>query len=327
MSNAEFQGDDNGGSLDIGAIGNLGLLLKEAFTKTRRPFEPFGIPNQILRNQQMQATTQARIDADIRLGNEVRPADLARLETLREREARLEERVAKKLIRKRKRFTRLGFPEFLTAAQLIAQAALQPRGQRIIRSFQSPVFNPPPLPTIGGTDVPFTITPSVQASSGGFDFGGFLDTGLRIAERFLAPKAQPVGFDPRDPRFQQTAFAGPLIRGGAALLRKPAVAGVGGGFLGQGLFEGFENLFGGASTEDDAAAFTDPIPGSCRPKAHLKVNPCTGKSVWFTPRGRPLVFSGDLSACKRVARVTKRLTKAIPAKHHHHRTTSHRSKR
>lgn len=316
----------NGANQESGGVGTLPGAIAAiigATKKPRKPFEPFGIPNQILRNEQMLATTQARIDEDIRLGNAPRPADLARIDSLNERNARLEERVAKKLIRKRKRFTRLGFPEFITAAQLIAAAALQPKGQRIIAGFQSPVFNPPPLPPIGGTDVPFTITPSFDSGGGGFDFGGFLNTGVRIAERFLAPQPRQVSAGPRDavfdPRFQQASLVGPLLRGGAQLLRKPVVAGGLGGFAGQGLFEGFENLFGGAATEDDAAAFTDPIPGSCRPKTHLKVNPCTGKSVWFTPRGRPLVFSGDLSACKRVNRVAKRLGKAMPAKHHHHR--------
>jgi len=184
--------------------------------------------------------------------------------------------------------------------------------------------------------VPFVTTAGFTPSPGGFDFGGFIDAGLRIADRFFPSKAAaPVAFDPRfqtfdprfgqDPRFQQASLAGPLIRGGGALLRKPAVQGLLGGIGGQGLFEGIEDFFsGGAATESDLASFTDPVPGACRPKAHRKVNPCTGKSVWFTPQGRPLVFSGDLSACRRVSRVAKQLTKGMPRRASAH---SHRRKR
>lgn len=317
MSNGEG-GSGGGVATPVG----IGFLIADLAKKPRPGFSPFGISNSILRNTGMQATTQARIDQDIRLGNEPRPADVRRLSRLREQRARLDERQLRVLRQKRRVFKRLGFPALLTAAQLLAMAIARPRGQQIIARFRSPVFAPPPLPTlgttIGGTDVPFTITPAVAEG-----FGDFFSTGLRVAERFLAPKPQQVQFDPRqqfDPRFQQASLAGPLLGGAGRLLQRPLVAGAAGGALGQGLLEGFENLFGGASTLDDAAAFTDPIPGSCRPKTHLKVNPCTGKSVWFTPRGRPLVFSGDLSACKRVDRVAKRLGKAMPKRHHHHRT-------
>jgi hypothetical protein len=160
--------------------------------------------------------------------------------------------------------------------------------------------------------MPFQITPSPQASSGGFDFGGFLGDVAGIARSIFSPPQAPAQ---RFPGLQPAGFTsliGPAVRAGSRALA-PVFAGAAGGAIGQGFFD-----FGGAATLDESAAFTDPIPGSCRPKAHVKTNPCTGKAVWFTPRGRPLVFSGDMSACKRVDRVAKRLDKARPKRRHHH---------
>ncbi len=166
--------------------------------------------------------------------------------------------------------------------------------------------------------MPFFTTPGPQASSGGFDFGGFLGSAVDIAKRFLGPTVGPG-----------TAFPGKTVQAGFPLLAPltrfgtralPALPAFGGGVVG-GLVENFFGFGdGGASTLDETAAFTDPMPGACRPKAHVKINPCTGKGVWFTPRGKPLVFSGDMSACRRVDRVAKRLDKARPKRRHHHHT-------
>lgn len=156
----------------------------------------------------------------------------------------------------------------------------------------------------------FVVTPGPQAQSGGFDFGGFLGGALDIAKRFLSPTVGPG-----------TAFPGPVREAGFGSLIPPVVRkfgpSVAAGFAGSGLEEFFFGS-GGASTLDEAAAFTDPVPGRCRPKMHVKTNPCTGKGVWFVPRGRPLVFSGDLSAARRLDRVAKTLDKARPRRRHHH---------
>jgi hypothetical protein len=39
-------------------------------------------------------------------------------------------------------------------------------------------------------------------------------------------------------------------------------------------------------------------------------NPITGRTVYYAPRGRPLLFSGDFAACKRVARVAAHARRA-----------------
>lgn len=168
----------------------------------------------------------------------------------------------------------------------------------------------------GGQSMPFITTPGPQAQSGGFDFGGFLGGAVDIARRFLGPTVGPGTAFPGTPRQAGFPLLAPLARAGSRLL--PALPAFGGGVVG-GVIEDFFD-FGGAGTLDESAAFTDPIPGSCRPKSHVKTNPCSGKKVWFVPRGRPLVFSGDMSACKRVDRVAKRLDKARPKRRHHHHT-------
>lgn len=163
----------------------------------------------------------------------------------------------------------------------------------------------------GGRQVPFVTTAGPQASAGGFDFGGFLSGAVDIARNIFSPPQAPAQ---RFPGLQTSAF--PILPTARALL--PSLgAGAVGGSLGQGLADFFFES-GGASDLDEAAAFTDPVPGRCRPKPHVKTNPCTGKGVWFVPRGRPLVFSGDLSAARRLDRVAKTLDKARPKRRHHH---------
>lgn len=164
--------------------------------------------------------------------------------------------------------------------------------------------------------MPFVVTPSGGATTSGFGFGDFFGGIIDIGKRFLSPTVGP------GTPFQGTPAAFPLIPAARALIPAarsllPAIPAFGGGVVG-GLFEDFLGRTGGASTLDEAAAFTDPVPGSCRPKMHVKTNPCTGKGTWFVPRGRPLVFSGDLSAAKRLDRVAKTLDKARPRRRHHH---------
>jgi len=160
--------------------------------------------------------------------------------------------------------------------------------------------------------MPFVATSSFAPSTGSFDFGGFgglLQSGINLASRIISPPQAPTQ---RFPELTQAGF--PLV--GALTRARTLLPAFGAGVAG-GVAENFLG-FGGASTLDETAAFTDPIPGSCRPKAHVKVNPCTGSGTWFVPRGKPLVFSGDMAACRRVDRVAKRLDKARPKRRHHH---------
>lgn len=180
----------------------------------------------------------------------------------------------------------------------------------------------------GGNQMPFSISPGFGGTPGGLDFGGFggiaqsliqaagqivpaiLGGGTRTTE--LRPAVAPqFGTSP----FQQASLV-PFASKLPGLVKQ--IPGILGGAAGGLAAEGLFGFFGGADDLDVTAAFTDPIPGKCRPKAHVKNNPCTGKGVWFVPRGRPLVFSGDLSAAKRLDRVAKTLDKARPKRRHHH---------
>jgi hypothetical protein len=43
---------------------------------------------------------------------------------------------------------------------------------------------------------------------------------------------------------------------------------------------------------------------------HQQVNPVTGRATWFRPAGKPVLWSSDLSACKRVKKVATRARRA-----------------
>ncbi len=178
----------------------------------------------------------------------------------------------------------------------------------------------------GGNRMPFSISPGFGGSPGGLDFGGFggIAQSLIQAAGQIVPavlggrhRVEQGFFGAPQPQFQQTSLVPFASRLPGLIKQLPGIlGGAAGGVAAEGLF----GFLGGADDLDVTAAFTDPLPGKCRPKAHIKTNPCTGKGVWFVPRGKPLVFSGDMAACKRVDRVAKRLDKARPKRraHHHH---------
>jgi len=329
MSNGGSQGSGGGGGSGVGTIGGIVQLIQASGSK-RRAINPFGAAQRAFATEQQINEIQGRIDTDIRLGNPANQFDLTLLENLLTRRERLERKFKKQVKRKPKIFTRAGIAAGTTFAQLIAAIAGGSRAQRTIAQFASPIFNPPPLPALsGGTStMPFVVTPTASAPG---EFGGFgnlltsiVTAGGNIASSLLAPRTrEPV----RLPGFQQASLI-PAIPGALGALRGllPSLGGIGAGAVGGELADSLQNLFrsGGASSLDDTAAFTDPVPGSCRPKAHVKINPCTGKGIWFSPRGTPMLFSGDLATCKRVARVNKRVQKAMPSKHHHHRKAAKR---
>lgn len=307
------QGGDSSG---VGTPVGLGFLIADLSKKPKTFKSPFDTAQQALRNREMIATTERKIAEAVRLGNPVNDADAKRLAKLNERRKFLERKFESQA-RNPGRFAKAGIAVGTTLAQLVDFLSTTRSGQQIIAAFTSPVFNPAPLPSIGGTStMPFVVTPAATAPGPFGGFGDFINTALRTAGQIFGPPPQR-GLEQRG-GFQQAGF--PLVPFAGAAARKILPA-IGLGAVGGEAFDALQNFFtGGAATQDDAAAFTDPIPGSCRPKTHLKVNPCTGKATWFTPRGRPLVFSGDMAACRRVNRVAKRLNKAMPAKHHHHRT-------
>lgn len=55
-----------------------------------------------------------------------------------------------------------------------------------------------------------------------------------------------------------------------------------------------------------------PTMAGARAQPFMMCNPVTGALTWFKPAGRPILFSGDLSACKRVEKVARRARRARP---------------
>lgn len=94
---------------------------------------------------------------------------------------------------------------------------------------------------------------------------------------------------------EQAAF--PFAAAGGALLRQ--LPGVAGGLLAGEALEAISGPGGGTPM------FKLTMAGA-RPQRFRTVHPTTGQDVWFLPAGRPILWSGDFTACKRVKRVARR---------------------
>lgn len=53
-----------------------------------------------------------------------------------------------------------------------------------------------------------------------------------------------------------------------------------------------------------------PTMAGARAQAFVAANPMTGALTWFKPAGRPILWSGDLTACHRVGRIASRARRA-----------------
>ncbi len=99
------------------------------------------------------------------------------------------------------------------------------------------------------------------------------------------------------------AFAGlaPALMGaGRGLIRQmPAIAG------GVALGEVFEGFAEGAMSGGGTPMFRPTMAGY-RAQVFRATNPATGADVYFKPAGKPILWSSDLSACKRVRKVAAR---------------------
>jgi hypothetical protein len=72
-----------------------------------------------------------------------------------------------------------------------------------------------------------------------------------------------------------------------------------------------------STAEQANAAITQSLAGGCgspfvaggsalRPSIFSMANPASGKLTWFRPAGRPVLWSSDLGACRRVARIARK---------------------
>ena len=102
---------------------------------------------------------------------------------------------------------------------------------------------------------------------------------------------------------------GALIAPLLGQLGRGALAGAG---IGAGM-----SLFGGGGEESALAELPfggrifRPTAAGIRARSLVEVvNPITGKKSWYRNVGRPILFSGDLRACKRVRKIAGRARRA-----------------
>lgn len=111
---------------------------------------------------------------------------------------------------------------------------------------------------------------------------------------FPAPSFLPALFGGGGGGFQTAGF--PALAGG--LVKQ--LPGIVGGFLGGAAIDAALTGGGGGTP------MFRPTMAGARAQFFRAQNPATGQDTWFRPAGRPLLWSGDLTACKRVNKVARR---------------------
>jgi len=173
---------------------------------------------------------------------------------------------------------------------------------------RTPDFNPPGLPTNRGGFMGLL-------DSLGSLFGQALDAApavlnvinnqqnlelqREIAKRAIRnPIPQPVP--------QQRTFGGQYQGGGFM----PAPFVNQGGYTNAAL--SLDIPFVDITPQGSSRAFSPWVPTmqGARSQAFMSNNPVTGALTWFKPAGKPILWSGDLTACKRVERVARRAKKS-----------------
>lgn len=154
------------------------------------------------------------------------------------------------------------------------------------RGFQvgarTPTFGPPPsIPA----SQPFGRQP------GDFTGGGDVAFPVTRQASFPAPTFLPALFGGTGGGVQQAGLAGSVLR---------QLPGIAGGLIGGELLESFAGGGGGGTP------MFRPTMAGARAQFFRAPNPATGQDTWFRPAGRPILWSGDLTACKRVNKVARR---------------------
>lgn len=159
---------------------------------------------------------------------------------------------------------------------------------------------PIPAPDYGGLGDVYFIQPTTGfPSTGSSDFLsglGALGSGVAsVINAIRGPQAMPGGMS-----FLPTTIARSLptiVRGAGSVL------------AGAGIGAGLEALFGG-NGGCPSSPFT--AGGSTmRASTFVVPHPETGRPTWFRPAGRPILWSSDLSACRRVRKVAGRARRRV----------------
>jgi hypothetical protein len=191
----------------------------------------------------------------------------------------------------------------LSMAQQIAQAQQVQDAQRQLALQPGGILNPVQR---GGGPVPFrpTLVPPGATFSGpasqpfgvmpGSELAPIPAAGGQQVAAF--PTTRNVGFA-TNAIFQPASLAG---LGGAVIRQLPGVVG---GFLGGAAIDAALTGPGGGTP-----MFKQTMSGA-RSMFFRTQNPVTGQDVWFRPAGRPVLWSGDFSACKRVKKVARKASR------------------
>jgi len=161
----------------------------------------------------------------------------------------------------------------------------------------TPRFAAPP-PSVPSSQ-PFGVQPGTQI----FGFGGpspaFRPAVARREHMAAFPTERFASFPPSPSAFALASGSPGFQRAGVAGLARQLpgfIGGIIGGELLEGAFAG-----GGGGTP----MFRQTMAGA-RAMFFRTTNPATGQDTWFRPAGRPILWSGDLTACKRVNKVARR---------------------
>lgn len=156
------------------------------------------------------------------------------------------------------------------------------------------------LPTSNGGTVPYFNSffgGDTQSQGGGSPLGGLFGALGQIGSSAVSAALTPRA---RINVFQGGSTPGALP--GGALLN-PSISDP----LGLGLSLIPNVSMGAAATAGDA--LTSPwrqTAGGASAQPHIAVNPVSGRLAWFGPLGRPMLWSGDMRACKRVNRIARK---------------------
>lgn len=181
-------------------------------------------------------------------------------------------------------------------------------------------------------------TPGPGVSGTLTQIGDMLDAGLRGLARglnvysmieylrslFAGPGQLPTGgFDPMAMNFVPANYGdfmgGPSSLGGAlggvasiinAIRGNQAMPG-GFGFMPSLVASQQNSMLNLGAGGCPVSPFADSATSSVRAQAFVATHPVSGKAVWFKPAGRPLLWSGDLSACRRVRKIAGRARRRL----------------
>jgi len=171
--------------------------------------------------------------------------------------------------------------------------------------FTQPAPFPTQVPGVGGLRPQFAAPVPFVPSSQPFgampgtipvSFGGQPMPAFPVSTQQGFPPTGFSGiFNQAQPLFQTAGLTGAI----APLVRQ--LPGIVGGFLGAGAFDALTGGGGGSVTP-----MFRPTMAGVRAQSFRATNPVTGQDVFFRPAGKPILWSSDLSACKRVQKVAKR---------------------